>query len=30
MNTVGFRIAIGILAILSMLIIQWVLDNPNS
>jgi hypothetical protein len=30
MNTAGFGIAIGVLAILAMLIIQWVLDNPNS
>jgi len=30
MNTAAFGIAIGIMAVLSMIIIQWVLDNPNS
>ncbi|GEM_PF-4694900 len=30
MNSAGFGIAIGVLAILSLIIIQWVLDNPNS
>jgi hypothetical protein len=30
MNSAGFGITIGILAILSLIIIQWVLSNPNS
>jgi hypothetical protein len=30
MNSAGFGIAIGILAILSLIIIQRILDNPNS
>ena len=30
MNGAAFGIMIGIFAILSLVIIQWVLDNPNS
>jgi len=30
MNGAAFGIMIGIFAVLSLLIIQWVLDNPNS
>jgi hypothetical protein len=30
MNSAAFGIAIGILAILSLIIIQRLLDNPNS
>lgn len=30
MNTAAFAIMIGVFAVLSMLIIQWILDNPNS
>ena len=30
MNTAAFGIGIGIMAVLSLLIIQWILDNPNS
>ncbi len=30
MNTAAFGIMIGVFSILSMLIIQWILDNPNS
>ena len=30
MNSVGFGIAIGLLTIITMFLIQKVLDNPNS
>jgi hypothetical protein len=30
MNTAAFGIIIGVLAILSLIIIQRILDNPNS
>jgi hypothetical protein len=30
MNSAAFGIAIGVLALLSLIIIQRVLDNPNS
>jgi hypothetical protein len=30
MNTAAFGIMIGVFAVLSLLIIQWILDNPNS